>query len=92
MNKSPFKFSDKKILSGHFYDLSLLTALHIRKLTNTLPMKSVVWTQYEKQFYNQQTSMNIVDYRPYSRSSENIENMRTEQETSSSSKEGTTSI
>ncbi len=55
-------------------------------------MKSVVWTQYEKQFYNQQTSMNIVDYRPYSRSSENIENMRTEQETSSSSKEGTTSI
>ena len=49
-------------------------------------------TQYEKQFYNQQTSMNIVDYSPYSRSSENIENKRTEQATSSSSKGGTTSI
>ncbi|MBO5887862.1 MAG: GIY-YIG nuclease family protein [Bacteroidaceae bacterium] len=36
-------------------------------------------TQYEKLFYNQQSSMTAIDYSAYSRSNEPVENKRTEQ-------------
>ena len=75
MNDAIFKFKRYEDASLTYTGINKHTADEVGGWDTTIRR-----TQYEKLFYNQQSSMSEVDYSSYSRSSEIVENKRTEQQ------------
>ena len=74
MNDAIFKFKRYEDASLTYTGINKHTADEVGGWDTTIRR-----TQYEKLFYNQQSSMTAVDYSSYSRSSETVEIKRTEQ-------------
>ena len=74
MNDAIFKFKRYEDASLTYTGINKHTADEVGGWDTTIRR-----TQYEKLFYNQQSSMTAVDYSSYSRNSEPVENKRAEQ-------------